>query len=538
MNPLTKVWSTLDLRRRVIVVGATLVMFAAVLGLSRMATAPSMSLLYSGLESAAAGDVIQALEQQGVSYDIRGGAIYVDSARRDQLRLTLASQGLPATGGAGYELLDSLSGFGTTSQMFDAAYWRAKEGELARTILANPAIKSARVHIAASSRQPFRTPVQPSASVTVTTANGKLTPTHAKALRHLIASSVAGLEASAVSVIDGAGGLIAAEDDNLAGGPAADGLSERLRQNVSRLLTARMGPGRSVVEVSIEKVTERETIVEHLFDPEGRVAISTETEENSSSSKESGQGGGVTVASNLPEGDAASDRNSSSTNATTRQRTNFEVSETTRELHRTPGAVKRLSVAVLLDGTRRIDDTGKEVWEPLPQEELSALRELVASAVGFDEARGDVITLKSMPFDPLPELGTAAQPGLIEQLGLNVMSLIQLAVLGLVGLLLGLFVVRPILANPGSATDPVTPDLPAILPAPVADAPAELSAPTLSEGEVIEPLAELPAGTALAQIEPPEGSADPVERLRQLIQERQQETVEILRSWMEEEEHS
>ena len=131
MQNLIDLWSNLGNRRRAIVLGATLAMFLAVLALARMAGTPSMTLLYSGLESSAAGDVITALDAQSVAYDVRGDAIYVDGQQRDNLRMILAGQGLPATGGSGYELLDGLSGFGTTSQMFDAAYWRAKEGELA-----------------------------------------------------------------------------------------------------------------------------------------------------------------------------------------------------------------------------------------------------------------------------------------------------------------------------------------------------------------------------------------------------------------------
>ncbi len=106
------------------------------------ASQPDMALLFAGLEPAASGEVIAALEQQGVPYEVRGPAVYVPSTQRDVLRMTLASEGLPQTAGQGYELLDSLTGFGTTAQMFDAAYLRAKEGELARTILASPGIRS------------------------------------------------------------------------------------------------------------------------------------------------------------------------------------------------------------------------------------------------------------------------------------------------------------------------------------------------------------------------------------------------------------
>ena len=114
---------------------------AAVLGLARMAAQPSMALLYAGLEPGPAGEVIEALEARGVQIQVEGGSILVPATERDALRMTLAAEGLPTNSTKGYELLDGLSGFGTTSQMFDAAYWRAKEGELARTILSSPSIR-------------------------------------------------------------------------------------------------------------------------------------------------------------------------------------------------------------------------------------------------------------------------------------------------------------------------------------------------------------------------------------------------------------
>lgn len=128
MQNVLATWSALDLRRRIIIIGATVAMFAAVLALGRIAGQTQMALLYAGLEPASAGEVVAALEQRGVAHEVRGDSIFVDAAQRDGLRMALASEGLPTAGGGGYELLDSLSGFGTTSQMFDAAYWRAKGG--------------------------------------------------------------------------------------------------------------------------------------------------------------------------------------------------------------------------------------------------------------------------------------------------------------------------------------------------------------------------------------------------------------------------
>ena len=115
-----------------------LAIVASIFGISRVATAPSYAMLYSGLDAAASGEVIAELEAEGVPYQVDGGSILVDRSARDRIRMSLAGKGLPAGGPAGYEILDNLSGFGTTSQMFDAAYWRAKEGELARTITGSP----------------------------------------------------------------------------------------------------------------------------------------------------------------------------------------------------------------------------------------------------------------------------------------------------------------------------------------------------------------------------------------------------------------
>ncbi len=564
MQQFLNVLSALDTRRKVIVGLATVAMFAAVLGLSRMATQPNMALLYVGLDPSAAGEVIKALEARGATYDVRGGAIFVDSAQRDELRLTLASEGLPANSTQGYEILDNLSGFGTTSQMFNAAYWRAKEGELARTIMANPLIRAARVHLGNPAPQGLRQRNAPTASVTVTTQGGTLPPNQARALKYLVAAAVSGLTPENVAVIDSAGGLIAAAGEGMAGSMDPDDRAEVLRRNVERLLEARVGPGNAVVEVSLETVSEREAITERRIDPDSRTAISSETVETSNSSTNSA-GAGVTVASNLPTGAAgAGGGSSNSSDSETRQRVNYEVSETTREVIRMPGAIRRLTVAVLVDGIESTDADGNTVWTPRSEEEMASLRELVASAVGFDESRGDVITLKSLQFEPVPAGTAPPEPGLLSNVSLDMMSLLQLAVLAIVSLVLGLFVLRPILASRAPAEQPAAPALPPGEAAPgslgvgdslaagaTGDMPGDLGAdsglPALT-GE-IEDGSGFPAMATMTDFDFGDDGGDglpalndqpedPVERLRALIAERQSETVEILRGWMENEEET
>ena len=553
MDQLRTVWNALEPRRRLMVAGATLAVFVAVLMLARIAATPGMALLYGGLEGAQAGEVIQALDQRGIRYEVRGDAIYVDATMRDEMRMSMAAAGLPAHSSTGYELLDGLTGFGTTSQMFDAAYWRAKEGELARTIVASPHIRAARVHISQGATQPFRRDRQASASVTVTPAGGMLTPVQAQALRFLVSSAVAGLQPGDVAVIDGNGGLVIAEETG-AGGHNGDRM-DALRRNVERLLEAHVGHGRAVVELNIDTVTDRETIVERRIDPETRVAVSQESEERNATMSDT-RTGSVSVASNLPDGDAAgSDGSQQSREVESRQRVAYEVSQTSREIERGPGAIRRLTVAVLIDGVRTPDADGVMQWSPRPEAELEALRELVASAVGYDEARGDVITLRSLPFEPVSALqGTAASTGLFDRLGLDLMGILRLAALALVVMFLALFVLRPLLANARAKEGgPALPRLGAAMGAGLS--------PNALSGEIDDnwgsagELSPLPgrlgnsfaspmgAGAgSLSDFGDSDDSAplpeDPVERMRALIADRQEETIEILRNWMEEPEGS
>ncbi|MEO9895897.1 MAG: flagellar basal-body MS-ring/collar protein FliF [Paracoccaceae bacterium] len=538
MLQLLSVWTSLDLRRQIVLVAATLAMFFGVLAMSRMASAPSMMLLYSGLENGAAGDVVRSLEQRGVAFEIRGGAIFVDSRERDQLRMTLASEGLPANGSRGYELLDSLSGFGTTSQMFDAAYWRAKEGELARTIVSSPHVAMARVHIASTGSNPFQRGVTPKASVQITPNGGTLNAQQAKAIKFLVASAVSGLSPDDVAVIDSNGSLVGTSDEAPSVGDDDKALT--IKERVERLLEARVGFGNAVVEVSVETVTESEEIRERRFDPESRVAISTDTEERTSNSSEAG-GGDVTVASNLPDAEGGGGDSATSQNNETRERVNYEVSETERAVIRSPGAIKRLTVAVLVNDLANEDQAGQVTTSPRSEDELLALRELVSSAVGFDEERGDVITIKSMALQSIPASGTEASISFMDQIEIDVMSAIQMAVLAVVTLILGLFVVRPLLSRPQTQLAS-TPQLPSLETTDQVEsgAGADLDGgfeglPDLSFAGDTGDLPDLPG---LPDFSGGGATDDPVDRLRSMIGERQEETVEVLRTWLEEERES
>jgi flagellar M-ring protein FliF len=428
------------------------------------------------------------------------------------------------------------TGKSVASARDNAAFLRATEGELARTILALPDIRSARVHIARATPQPFRQPERQTASVTVTTATGTLPVEQARAVKHLVAAALAGMTPEDVSVIDSVGGLVETGDDAEAGAQAAERRAGELKRNVERLLAARVGIGNAVVEVALDLETDRETISERTFDPDGRVAISTDTSELSDSSTE--PGGDVTVASNLPEGDANQGAAGQSSRSETRERVNFEVSETKRDLLRTPGDIRRITVAVLVNDVVVTAEDGSQTSTPRPQEELDVLRELVAAAIGFDEARGDTITLRSLAFQPAADAGTLVESGMLPRLDWT--SIVQMALLAAVIIVIALFVLRPVLMARRAQADPggerlapfALPGQPAGLPAPGATGEGfRVLTGEIDDGSDPVDFAMIPSDDRSAGTPP-----DPVARLRRLIEERQAESLEILRGWMDDKE--
>jgi len=515
MDQLLKTWRSLDLRRRVILVVAGLATLLAVLSLAQIASKPGMALLYSGLDPATAGEVIGALEQMNVTSEVRGDAIYVAEGARDRVRLQLARDGLPRQGQAGYELLDQISGFSATSEMFDAAYWRAKEGELARTLVAAPGVRAARVHIAVPGRRPFaRSDAPVTASVTVTMSGGRLTTAQAKAMRFMVALAVADLDPDQVAVIDSRNGIVLApggEDVAQDASTASADREAKLKAEIQELLAARVGRDKVRVSVAVETVREAERIVESVIQPESQVTISAETREITDQSQ--GSRGAVTVASNLPTGDAEGGPQSQSNRAETVETVNYDYSQVQRETQRQPGAIRRISVAVLVDGTVEPGADGVAAWQPRAADELALLGDLVRAAIGFDAGRGDVVTVESLRFRPDATPGelVEASPAL-RFLERNAITLIQIAALVIVAIVLGLTVMRPLLMR---RDDPVE--------------------PLLALGAQGTPALAGPNGTADMLPDAGEAAQDATpapERLRNAVAMRREQSVTTLKDWL------
>jgi flagellar M-ring protein FliF len=346
-------------------------------------------------------------------------------------------------------------------------------------------------------------------------ARGDLTREQAEAIRYLVSSAVAGIAHDAVAVIDSARGVVlAGQDDPLAAaGAGPRERAETLRANIERLLEARVGPGRAIVEVNVDADMDSQTISERIIDPDSRVPISSETE--STAENATGATPGVTVASNLPDGDVAGGSGENKRNATTsRERQNFEVSETRRERVILPGQVRRISVAVMVDGMVETGADGTETWAPRPPEEMETLRLLVQSAMGFDEARGDTVTIESLQFTLSLEQGALAEAGGFGFLDAYGPRLIQLGVLGAIVLALIFFVLRPMTSR-----------------GPIAQL-AELTGPRDYAHEPPHQQAHAQIGNDNILDLPPQ-SVTKIERLRDVIASRSEDSAAVLRSWIE-----
>jgi flagellar M-ring protein FliF len=518
--------------------GVLVVTLALMAWLAASMTKPSMTLLYGGLEPSVAGEVVRQLEELRVPHEVRGDAILVDSVERDRVRMALAEMGLPRRGQAGYELLGQLGRFGTTTDMFNAAYWRAKEGELARTISWLSNVKDARVHLVPLAREPFsRTSVQPSASITVTTQDGApLNRSQAQAIRHLVALGVKGLRPEQVTVVDAAAGIVLGPEQDY-GIAAARGLQaereQRLQAQIQGLLAAHVGHDRVRVSVAVELNQEAETVTERIFDPDTQVAVHRDTSEIEESTSESQGADTVSVAGNLPDAEPAGGLADSaqSTRTEIREVANFEVSEVRRERQRPAGSIKRISVAVLLGGVWEPSADGPPTWRPQSDAELGAIRNLVQSAIGFDEQRGDKITVESLPMQS--GSGTSASdvaPGVATLFLGQLRYLAQALALVAIAFLAIWFLARPILLNRQPAEKSEQATLAA------ETGPASLESPTAEPGnalQLVAPAAAISSGQLMAE---PDDEATPhrraVSALTEAVDRHPEAALRTLRHWL------
>jgi len=420
------------------------------------AQTPNLAPLYSGLSLDDSSAIVTELQTLNIPYELRGEGDTI-LIPRDQItatRMTLAGSGLPQRGQVGYEIFDEQSTLGATSFVQNINNVRALEGELARTIASLTRIKSARVHLVLPERELFRRErTDPSASI-VLTVRGELSSGEIRAIQHLVATAIEGLTPARVSIVDDQGNLLASGTGDDTEGPLAGEAAERtlnfenrLRTRVEDMLANVVGSGRARVEVSAEIDYNRSTTTQEIFDPESQVVRSSQIRETENLS--AGANGQVTVANELP----GASQNAGATGPTeqgtsTEEITNYEISRTTQTAVTEAGAIKRLSVAVVVDGVYAAAPNGDPVYTPRSADEIAQILTLVRSAVGYSEARGDSVEVVNMQFAERPELavpGTDGAGGLLDFTRDDLMNGAEMAVTLLIALALIFFVMRPLL---------------------------------------------------------------------------------------------
>ena len=350
-------------------VTVALIGFFVVVGMR--VTAPSMSPLFTELSLEDSSRVVQELESQGIPYELRGdgSTILIPKDNVTRARMRLAESGLPRGGSVGYEIFDKSDTLGTTSFVQNVNHLRALEGELARTIRSLDRVAAARVHLVIPERQLFQRDRQdPSASI-VLRVKSQLEQQQVRAIRHLVATAVRGLKPERVSIVDEQGRLLADGVGAQAGiSPLLDerdfSYEQRLKQQLESVISSVVGPGRARVTVSAEMDYTRVQQTSDRYDPESRVVRSTQSREEQAQSNQGAQEDGVSVGNQLPGNQANAQQQQPEGNRDSNRKSeevvNYEISRTTRTETTEPGRVKRLSVAVLVDGTYTRGQDNKE----------------------------------------------------------------------------------------------------------------------------------------------------------------------------------
>lgn len=474
MNGILEIVNRLGPQRLVAMGAVTLALVGFFAFVMTKMSNPGMGVLFSDLPIQDSNTITRDLENRGIKFEIRqdGSTILVPRDMTTKLRMEFAGKGLPAGGNVGYEIFDKSDSFSATSLVQGINQLRALEGELARTIKGIDRVSQARVHLAIPEKKLFdREKQEPRASIVVKT-RGDLDASQIRAIRHLVATAVQGLKPERVSIVDETGRLLAdgAGNETDAVALAQDkqsGHEKRLKTQVEEIVASVVGRGRARVQVSADMDFNRVQQVTDNFDPEGRVVRSTQTRTENQQSQEQ-RDNQVSVARELPAGQNQNQNTPQQKDATQRNEeiVNYEISKTTRTEIIEAGRVKRLSVAVLVDGVYTAGAGGQMDYKPRTSEELDRIAALVRSAIGFDRNRGDQVEVINLRFaEGVTPVEGKQQTFLEQMLALtkeDALRLVELTVFGVLTLLVTLLVVRPLLRQMGIGVKDKTKEAPSV----------------------------------------------------------------------------
>ncbi len=420
-----ELWNSLGANQRISLILAAGLVVLAMIGMMVWAAQPDMQLLYGRLSPDEAGKIVAKLEQKGVPFQTGSGgnSIYVDASQVHRLRMELATEGIPAGSGPGFELFDEGS-FGISDFVQRTNFLRAVQGELSRTISQFDGVNSARVMVVMpenrllSSREGRD---RPTASVFVEAGSG-LPISTVNSIRHLVANAIQRLNVNDVVVVDSLGTVLSEElrSDGMGGGMTNDVMRYRksletyFTGKVQTMLDRVLGSNQSEVRVAVDIDTESVQTTEKIFDPESQVARSTVADENSQIERESTggtNGGSAGVAANTPNPIGAGPTGLKEREDKNKTRTeNFEINERIVSSVRNPGSIKRLTASLFVAKRFETVDGKSEPVNRTP-EELDELRDIVINALGIQLSPGqlssDFITVKEMVFaaDPFEDHG-------------------------------------------------------------------------------------------------------------------------------------
>lgn len=411
-NQVANFWRGLSNPKRFALVVLTSLVLVSVAVVSVLGSRKHLVPLYSGMDPKDAASIVEKLDAQKIPYELASGGttVLVPEENLHRLRLEMASQGLPKGSAVGFELFDK-SQFGATEFEQQVNLRRALEGELARSIGTVEGVESARVHLVLPRSSVFLTKKeQASASVVVNLRNPALFgKREVAAVVHLVAAAVPGLSRGNVSVVSTEGQTLhkpSMGEGAFAGETMAEesaALATQLESRALAQLERVVGPGGADVRVTLTLDPSTHEQTKEVFQPEKTALRSEQASEERVRSQSPGAEGIPGARTNLPDNSggtmtqatAAQNVESTERNSHTK---NWEIDRTVEKVHTPPGSVARLTVAVLLDGTWKKSDKGPETFTPRTKEEVEQLTEIVKQAVGYDQLRGDSITVSAMKF--------------------------------------------------------------------------------------------------------------------------------------------
>jgi flagellar M-ring protein FliF len=500
------------------------------------------ALLYSNLDLKEAGSITQALDQAGVKYEVKGdgSTIMVPRSQVASTRLMLSSKGMPTSGSVGYELFDQANALGQTDFVQQLNKQRALEGELARTIRSLDGITAARVHLVLPRRQLFEEETElPSAAVSIAVGGREPTAEQVRAMQNLVSGAVPNLKPDRVTVVDQHAKTLSGGETGTAA--EADGrkseVEGRIAKQVKSLVEGVVGPGRARVNVAAELELARVTVQQESYDPDGQVVRSeSTTNENSKERNESGSGQ-ASVGANIPGAAGANSDENVNSSGSEQSTTNYEISKTVRTEVQEPGTVKRLSVAVAVDGVTAIGKDGKPgAYTPRSAEEMQKIEQLVRTAVGFNQERGDAVTVTNVRFPaPADAGGVEAANPLMDFDKNDIMRAVEIAVLAIVGLLMLFFVARPLVRGVTGGRSM------ALIPGAPGQPPMRLMSGADGQQMLLSATGEQLALTGpdgdpridMAKIEG-QVKVSSVKQVSEFVEKHPEESVSILRSWLHE----